>query len=76
MSNVMPPTMMRVTGGEQIELELAVFDKPDDRFAVQVRSFPVSHGRLCLDCGHVAPSVPDAALAQIRASLSTLRSRS
>lgn len=66
---------MRVTGGEQIELELAVFDKPDDRFAVHVRSFPVSHGRLCLDCGHVAACVPDAHLSKIRESLATLRAR-
>ena len=73
MANVLPPTRMKVSGNEALELELAVFENPDDRFVLEVRRYPVTHGRLCLDCGHVAVAVPEATRNQILAALSHLK---
>lgn len=73
MANLLPATRMKVSGGEQVELELAFFENPGDRFALEVRRFPISHGRLCLDCGHVATAVPEATRAQILGALSSLK---
>ena len=73
MANVLPPTRIKVSGSEVLELELAVFERPDDRYALGVRRFPITHGRLCLDCGHVSVAVPEATRVQIVATVSQLK---